>query len=356
MFRNYIITALRNLYRNKANTTINVLGLTLGITCSLVLFLVIRYELSFNQHFADNDRMYRIVSEVESEEGTSMSASMQFPFAKTFATAHPEIPVTFIHNNIPARSFYVTKEGERVRFQESSSHIGLVNPEYTQVFSHEWLGGNPETALNDINSVVLTRKMAEKFFGTTDVVGQTLVYNKRTDLLITGVIEDYPKTTDFPIDILISIQTNLQYRNNQDEDGDDGKEPYVLYSTAIRDTVSISPVEILLRILLQEQGDPTFIFLVFFFDVVLNFGCNPKVIGTLPENGECMWPIVPPVGYPFIIIFEVFEREHKIKSVSRIERNVFKYATHLEIAIVFVAYALTYCIFYTAEELLGQIS
>ena len=219
MFRNYIITALRNLYRNKANTTINVLGLTLGITCSLVLFLVIRYELSFNQHFADNDRMYRIVSEVESEEGTSMSASMQFPFAKTFATAHPEIPVTFIHNNIPARSFYVTKEGERVRFQESSSHIGLVNPEYTQVFSHEWLGGNPETALNDINSVVLTRKMAEKFFGTTDVVGQTLVYNKRTDLLITGVIEDYPKTTDFPIDILISIQTNLQYRNNQDEDG-----------------------------------------------------------------------------------------------------------------------------------------
>ena len=219
MLKNYLKTAFRNLARNKANTAINVLGLTLGITCSLVLFLVIRFELSFNKHFADGDRMYKVVTEFLGEDGNSLSSSMQFPFVKTFATAYPDVPITFIHRNLPARSFYVTEDGERKRFQEAGN-IGLVHADYPKVFEHEWLGGNPETALTEINSIVLTRKMAMKFFGQLDVVGKTLGYvNAKRSLKVTGVIEDYPKTTDFPLDLLISIETNDQYRNNLDEDG-----------------------------------------------------------------------------------------------------------------------------------------
>lgn len=215
MLRNYIITAVRNLARNKANTAINVLGLTLGITCSLVLFLVIKYELSFNKHFADNDRMYRVITEYQEEEGKVVSRSMQFPFVTAFKTAYPDVPVTFVHNNMSDRSFYVTREGERIRYQESKNHMALVHPDYVDVFSHQWLSGNPETALDNINTVVITRKIAEKYFGTTDVVGQTSGYLNDKNLQVTGVIEDYPKTTDFPIDILISIETNQQYRNNK---------------------------------------------------------------------------------------------------------------------------------------------
>lgn len=214
MIRNYLISALRNIARNKANTAINVLGLTLGITCSLVLFLVIRYELSFNKHFADSESVYRITSEYVTEEGKGQTSSMQFPFVNAFATAHPEVPITFIHGNIPPKSFYVTENGKRTRFQESSSHIALVNPSYSQIFSHQWLSGNPETALNEVNSVVMTRAKAEKLFGRLDVVGQVIGHDDKADLLVTGVIEDYPKTTDFPIDFLISIETNGQYREN----------------------------------------------------------------------------------------------------------------------------------------------
>ncbi len=219
MIRNYLISALRNIARNKANTAINVLGLTLGITCSLVLFLVIRYELSFNKHFADSERIYRVTSEYVTEEGKGRSASMQFPFVNTFATAYPEVPVTFIHGNIPPKSFYVTENGERTRFQESSTHIALVNPSYHKVFSHQWLSGNPETALDEVNSVVMTRTKAQKLFGRIDVVGELIGHDDKADLRVTGVIEDYPKTTDLPIDFLISIETNDQYKDNLSEDG-----------------------------------------------------------------------------------------------------------------------------------------
>jgi ABC-type antimicrobial peptide transport system permease subunit len=217
MIRNYFISALRNIARNKINTSINTLGLTLGITCSLVLFLVIRYELSFNKHFAEADRIYRVTSEYVSEEGKGVTASMQFPFANTFATAFPDVTITFIHGNISTKSFYVTENGERKRFQESSNHIALVHPSYNEIFSHNWLAGNPETALDQVNSIVMTQKMAEKFFGRVDVVGETLGHNDQADLLVTGVIEDYPKTTDFPIDLLISIETNGQYLDNVTE-------------------------------------------------------------------------------------------------------------------------------------------
>ncbi len=213
MVRNYLITAFRNLARNKVNTTINALGLTLGITCSLVIFLVVRYELSFNQHFEDSDRIYRVISLQESEEGESTEASMQFPFVTGFKSEFSDIPATFIHNNMAPPTFFIEKGGERVRFQESGNHAAYVHPDYSEIFSHDWIFGNPQSALSDPNSIVLTRKMASKLFGKTDVVGEVVELNGR-DMQITGVLEDYPQTTDFPIDIFISIESSGQYASD----------------------------------------------------------------------------------------------------------------------------------------------
>lgn len=216
MLRNYIITAFRNLSRNKANTSINVIGLTLGLTCSLVLFLVVRYELKFNTHHPDADRIYRVVGEFPEDNGvTGFYASMQYPFATTFSTVYPDVPVTFVHKNFPAVSFYPMVDGERKRFEEDSRHMAYVHQAYLEIFPPQWIGGNPETALADINSIVLTRMIAEKYFGTIDVVGRTLANSAGEDLLITGVIENNPKTTDIPADILMSVQTNADYSRSQ---------------------------------------------------------------------------------------------------------------------------------------------
>ena len=214
MFKNYLVTAIRNLARNKANTGINVLGLTLGITSALVLFLVIRYELSFNKHFADSDRIYRIVTETVGDNGeTGISSSMQFPFVRVFQSDFEDIPVTFVENNFDSPNIFVKQGDEWVRFYEGGNNAAMVHPDYTTIFKHDWLFGNPETALTEINSLVITRKMAIKFFNRLDVVGETVRYNEKVMLKITGVIEDYPKTTDLPLDLIISIATHEQYVN-----------------------------------------------------------------------------------------------------------------------------------------------
>lgn len=222
MIRNYFITALRNLFRNKVNTTINVLGLTLGITCSLVLFLIVRFELSFDKHFAEADRIYRILTETVTEDGEiNLTSGNLFPFVKTFKSDFEDIPVTFVENNFSSPSIYVEQNGESVRYQESADRAAFVHPDYPKIFSHDWLYGDPETALQEINSVVLTRKIAMKYFNRLDVVGETLGYNEEATLKITGVIEDYPKATDLPLDLIFSIETHAQYRDEIERWGGD---------------------------------------------------------------------------------------------------------------------------------------
>lgn len=212
MLKNYIVTAFRNLRRNKANTTINVLGLTLGITCSIVLFLVIQFELSFNKHFAEQDRIYRIITESVDDNGnTNVSSSMQFPFVRIFQQDYPDIPVTFVENNFSTPNIFVEQNGDWVRFPEDGDHAAMVHPDYPKIFSHTWLAGNPETALTEANSVVITRRRAMRYFNRVDVVGETLRYNENIMLQITGVIEDYPNTTDLPLDLIFSITTHDQY-------------------------------------------------------------------------------------------------------------------------------------------------
>jgi putative ABC transport system permease protein len=213
MLKNYFKTAFRNLVRNKVNTAINAIGLTLGITCSLVIFLVVRYEMSFNRHFEDFDRMYRVISLLDNEDGQSTQASMQFPFVPAFKSEFSDISATFIHNNMPPPTFFIEKNGERVRFQESGRHAAYVHPDYSEIFSHNWISGNPGSALSNPNSILLTHQMANKLFGRTDVVGEIVGFND-VDMQITGVLEDYPQTTDFPIDIFISIESNEQYNND----------------------------------------------------------------------------------------------------------------------------------------------
>ena len=139
---------------------------------------------------------------------------MQFPFLNTFQGEFPDIPATFIHNNVASPSLFVERDGERLRFQESTTHVAFVHPRYSEVFSHDWISGNPKTAFMNPNSMVITRQMANKLFGSIDVVGNVIGFNSDSEMQITGVLEDYPQTTDFPIDIFMSIESNGQYNND----------------------------------------------------------------------------------------------------------------------------------------------
>ncbi len=210
MLKNYIKTAFRNLLKYKSYTLINVLGLSLGITCSLFLFLLISHWLSFDTFHEKYDRIYRIVRESDGQmDQRDYTPGAPVPLLEAFRTDFPEVEnttfVTFPHDALLAVDH--AQEGTRY-FEEGD--IAYLEPNFYQIFDREWIAGEPATALDEPGEMVLSETMAKKFFGEMpigEVVGKTLMLNKETPLNITGIVTDHPDNTDFPFDILISYAT-----------------------------------------------------------------------------------------------------------------------------------------------------
>ncbi|MGB3585412.1 MAG: ABC transporter permease [Tunicatimonas sp.] len=210
MLRNYWKTAFRTLWKHKSYTTINILGLSLGITCSLVLFLLIRYWLSFDNYHTNRDRIYRIVKEsTDLAEGDYMPG-VPLPLPEAFRTdfsEEVEAVALVAASEWEGTLLTVTDEnGEAKSFQEEE-HIAYVEPAFFQIFDRKFVMGNAATALDEPNEVVLSERQAKKYFGERDPMGQTITLNREKELIVTGIMEDYPNNTDFPFDIFFSDLT-----------------------------------------------------------------------------------------------------------------------------------------------------
>ncbi|GAB5409756.1 MAG: ABC transporter permease [Balneolaceae bacterium] len=216
MLKNYFKIAIRNLIKNKSHTIINVGGLTLGIVCSLIIFLIIQFDLSFDTWHEGKDRIYRVVR-FETEFGNEdYSRGGPYPLAEAIRTDITGIEeVTLIDNNTSntLAIVYVDENGIRVRFKEESTVF--VDQEYFNIFSHQWISGNPETALINPNTVVLTESIAEKVFGNLDILGKEILLTEDIgfELIVTGVIKDAPETSDFRFNIIAA-------KHSKDLEGD----------------------------------------------------------------------------------------------------------------------------------------
>jgi len=157
MFKNYIKIAVRNLIKNKSNTIINVGGLTLGVVCALVIFLVIQFDLSFDTWHEDADRIYRVVR-YENEFGNDdYNRGGPYPLAEAIRSDISGIDkVTIVDNNTSntLSIVYIDKNGNRVRFKELNT--AFVEQDYFDIFTYKWIAGDPTGALENSNSVVLT--------------------------------------------------------------------------------------------------------------------------------------------------------------------------------------------------------
>tara|TARA_R110000868_G_scaffold294140_3_gene554778 strand:- start:35860 stop:38271 length:2412 start_codon:yes stop_codon:yes gene_type:complete len=205
MLKNYIKIALRNLFKNKSNTFINVGGLTLGVVSSLVIFLIIQFDLSFDTWHQDSDRIYRVVR-YENEFGNEdYGQGVPYPLAEAIREDVTGIEeVTLIDNNISntLAIVYVDENGTRVRFKEESTVFA--DQEYFNIFTHTWISGSPENALENPNTVVLTESISNKVFGHTNVLGKEILLTEDLgfELIITGVIKDASETSDFRFNII----------------------------------------------------------------------------------------------------------------------------------------------------------
>jgi putative ABC transport system permease protein len=195
-----LIVALRNFKRDKGYSLLNILGLTIGITFSLFLIFYIKDELSYDRYNKKADRIYRVNAYIkEKDKDTMRWVSTPFPAAPAIAKDYPEVEeaVRFVGNG---QTMY--KNGE-TRFYEDK--VFYVDSNVFKVFTYPFLEGDERTALVRPNSMVLTKTIAEKYFGKNkSAVGKTLKNDKGDIYTVTGVVKDVPRNSHLIFNILLS--------------------------------------------------------------------------------------------------------------------------------------------------------
>jgi len=210
MIKNYLRTALRSFGKNKVFTIINIVGLAIGLACSLLIFLHVYTELSYDNHFTDAEDIYRLAVKASMSDNSFEAAVTGGPLAQILETELPE--VTNYTRLREGRMTLLTTE-HRSFYEEK---IMFADSNFFELFSFDVIAGEPDKALIHPYSIVLTQKMAEKFFGNKNPIGKEIKWNNNQNYLVTGVIKNLEQKTHMDFDILVSFSTLYQsdrYRN-----------------------------------------------------------------------------------------------------------------------------------------------
>ncbi|MEL7003734.1 MAG: ABC transporter permease, partial [Bacteroidota bacterium] len=208
MIKNYFKTIVRNLWRNIPHTSVNILGLALGITCSLVLYLMISYFSGFDKFQANYDKIYRVFTAVNTENGErTYSPGMPSPLPDAMREEFPEIEKgVFIYSKYGKTLVGVEDEQNDLRYFEVRGSIIYAESAYFDVFTTKIVTGNPNPLLGP-NKVVISSELARQYFQDRNPIGEILMLDKEVPLTVTAVIEEAPKNTAFPFAMLISYET-----------------------------------------------------------------------------------------------------------------------------------------------------
>jgi putative ABC transport system permease protein len=203
MFKNYLTIAIRNLWKNKGLSFINIFGLASGMACSLLIFLFVTDELRYDKFNAGSERIYRVVKDFINDDGSRL------PDATT-----PPAVAPAIQKEIPGIE-HVTRVfpgwGNNFLFTYKDKHLYeqklyRVDSSFFSVFTFPFVKGNAQNAFKDVNSIVLTQSSAKKYFGDDDPMGKVLHEERLGDLMVTGVVKDVPQNAHFHFDFLISTR------------------------------------------------------------------------------------------------------------------------------------------------------
>ena len=201
MLKNYLKLAWRNIARHKAYTFINILGLSLGLSVCLVIFLLSHFELSTDAFHPDSQRIYRLISKEQRPEFANLQGAVP-PFAPLVVRQSiPGIEATAAWHRYEAHVQAVGSDKPQGNEKLISAPATIIaEPQYFSIFSHRWLAGSPATALNAPFKVVLTESRARIYFGNISpekAMGRVLIYNDSLRLTVSGVVEDWKENSDF---------------------------------------------------------------------------------------------------------------------------------------------------------------
>jgi putative ABC transport system permease protein len=213
MWSNYLKVALRNLFRHKVFSLINILGLSIGLACAMLIILFAKDEFSFDRFHQKQNEIFRIVSEQYDDAGnyTGAGGFTGFFHGPAFAAQIPEIETIVRYEPY---DYAIKKDGEVYR------QNGIrVDADFFNVFSFPLLQGNTATALSQPNQVVLSEQTAIKFFGTTDVIGKTLEFQGEVGFepfIVSGVAKRCPVNSSIRFDMLTPIVVPADALANKD--------------------------------------------------------------------------------------------------------------------------------------------
>ena len=224
MFKNYLKTAWRTIKRQKGYSVINIAGLALGMACAILIAFYIHHELSYDRFHEKADRIFRVVVDATLRQNQMNAPAAQAAFGPTLAKDFPEVaaavrvePLSKTLVRYADRSFYET---------------GLLYADASifDVFTFPLVAGDSKTALARANTVVLTERMAKKYFRGEDPVGKILRFNDEADFAVTGVTKDVPTNSHLQFDCLVSFETRFGPNPEAGQDWMNVNKPtYVLF-------------------------------------------------------------------------------------------------------------------------------
>ncbi len=204
MLKSFFITAYRNFKNNKVYAITNSIGLAVGMSCCLMISLYVSYEMSYDRFIEDNDRIYRVALERKYPDRTRMFGSSPVTLAPTFMDNYPEVELATRLHKLFFRSNLVLTREDNESFSENK--FLFADSLFFQVFSFEFIEGDPLSALSGHNNIVLSESTAKKYFGDDSALEKILSIDT-TALLVTGVIKDVPDNSHMDFDLLGSIHS-----------------------------------------------------------------------------------------------------------------------------------------------------
>lgn len=275
MLKNYFMVALRSIWRRKGYSSIKILGLSLGIASCILIFLWIRDERSVNQFHENINRLYRVDIEIGDSNQTRVSPVTSGPAVFELKNRIPEIENAtrlFRVQNVLIKKESITAY---------ESNIYAADPAIFHLFSFPLSKGDHNKALSDPRSVVISQRIAKKYFGNRDALGQTLSINGEADFEVSGIFKDIPTNSTIRFDILFPFSYISKTWDNVDTEwGNISFPTYVL----LHPNAAKSDVDLKIKDMIKERlPDAKIIqFLAPFKDIYLyNHSSNGRTAGRM---------------------------------------------------------------------------
>lgn len=293
MLKNYLKVTIRNLYNNKVYSLINIGGLCVGITTAILILLWVGHELSYDRYHTQANNLYRTIVNWNISGQRASYITTPAPFADLIKQEFPEIKAT--------TRFALVRKGlltyENIPFGGNKGTF--TDPDILQMFSFDFIKGDPKNALNSPNSIAISETLARKIFGAEEAIDKVVKYNNSIDLVVSGIFKDMPDNSHLTFDFLIPFQQFISSYNIQEDNWSDFN--YYTYVLLDEKTTGSAMQEKITALILERFKDDTVVENVELQPVV-DIHLHSKYGNDISGNGDIQYVYIFS-GVAFFILF-----------------------------------------------------